>query len=182
MKKTVAWIAGMLVLILLIVGAYILYTTLSEHYTPDNLAQEQESETYLAPDFTVFDKNGDAVKLSSMRGKPVVINFWASWCPPCKAEMPDFEEMYKKYGSDVHFMIINVTDGHQETEASARAHLDASGYTFPVYFDTSLHASNVYQVATLPMTFFIDAEGKLVTYAQGMISASLLEKGIGMIK
>ncbi|MBP3544577.1 MAG: TlpA family protein disulfide reductase, partial [Lachnospiraceae bacterium] len=75
-----------------------------------------EPEKVPAPDFTVIDAEGNEVKLSDMRGKPVVVNFWASWCGPCKMEMPEFEEVYKELGDEVHFMMVNLTDGWQETQ------------------------------------------------------------------
>ena len=134
-----------------------------------------------APDFTVVDGTGAEVKLSDFVGKPVVLNFWASWCPPCKAEMPDFEEAYKKYKDDVVFMMVDMTDGVQETVDQAQAHIASCGYTFPVYFDTNSEAAYAYYVSSIPQTFFIDAGGNLVAYADSMIDAAALEKGIGMI-
>lgn len=202
MKQAWKWIAGLLALALLIFGAYVLYNHLSKGYAPNTLApqpsvqpseeispdkdsaQQEEAEQqqdFTAPDFTVVDNNGNPVNLSGMKGKPVVINFWASWCPPCKAEMPDFEAMYQKYGETVTFMMVNMTDGQQETLESAKEHIAQSGYTFPVYFDTEYSAAYAYYVTSLPTTYFVDADGNLVTYANGMIDASLLETGIGMI-
>ncbi len=131
--------------------------------------------TQLAPDFSVLDTAGNSVNLSDLVGKPVVLNFWASWCPPCKAEMPDFEEMYKQYGDRVHFMVVNLTDGTRETVDSAKAYVGAQGYTFPVYFDTTMQAANAYRVYSIPTTYFINADGTLLSYAEGMIDARTLE-------
>lgn len=140
-----------------------------------------EEPTNPAPDFTVVDKDGKEVKLSDMRGRPVVVNFWASWCPPCKAEMPDFEEMYKKYGDKVVFMMVNMTDGFQETLSKAKAHIADNGYTFPVYFDTKSSAAYTYNVSSIPATYLVDSKGNLVAHATGMISGKALEEGIGLI-
>ena len=140
-----------------------------------------QAETVPAPDFTVVDANGNPVKLSDWKGKPVVVNFWASWCPPCKAEMPDFQAVYEELGDQVIFMIINVTDGANETLESAKKHIADNGYTFPVYFDTQLLAANAYYVSSIPMTFFVDKEGNLVTYAKGMIDAQTLRRAIRLI-
>ena len=134
-----------------------------------------------APDFTVYTADGKAVKLSDMKGTPVVLNFWASWCPPCKSEMPDFDEICKEFDGKVTFMMVNLTDGVQETVESARNFIHMMEYTFPVYYDTDMDASTVYGIQSIPTTFFIDAEGKLIAYANGAMDGETLKRGIGMI-
>ena len=141
-----------------------------------------ESTQNPAPDVTVFDRTGRAVRLSSLRGKPVVLNFWASWCPPCKGEMPDFEDAYRESGEDYHFVMVNLTDGTRETRESAYGFVDSMGYTFPVYCDESGEAAYAYGISSIPTTFFIDKDGNLVTYAGGAISAELLARGMEMIR
>lgn len=206
MKDTWKWLALALGLVLIITFAYILYNKYSDKFYEGGLIMDSDtaptvenpavttqvgdtadtttatSSKFAAPDFTVTDKDGNTVKLSDMRGKPIVVNFWASWCPPCKAEMPDFEEMYKKYGDEVTFMMVNMTDGDRETVELAKKHVADNGFTFPVYFDTELSAAYAYYVTSLPATYFIDADGNLVTHAIGMISAETLERGIEFIK
>lgn len=147
----------------------------------DSSDQSEEETDYLAPDFTVVDADGREYKLSDFRGKPVILNFWASWCGPCKSEMPDFEEVYLEYKDKLHFLIVNLTDGYQETMESAQKLITEKGYTFPVYFDTKLEAANVYYVYSIPQTFFIDKDGNLVAYAQSAISKEILYQGIDMI-
>lgn len=142
--------------------------------------QPSQAEKTLAPDFTVYDGDGNEVHLSDFRGKPVVLNFWASWCPPCKSEMPDFEAAFQNHGNEVHFLMVNATGG-QETVASAQEFLSQTDYTFPVYFDTDYSAAIAYGTSVLPMTFFIDAEGYPVAYAQGAMSAEMLQTGIDMV-
>lgn len=134
-----------------------------------------------APDFTVYDKDGNAVHLSDYIGKPVVLNFWASWCGPCRGEMPDFQKLYLEYGEEVQFLLINLTDGSRETVGSASDFIASQGYTFPVFFDKNSSASNVYGVRSIPVTYFIDAQGNLVAQATGAISEETLRQGIGMI-
>lgn len=143
--------------------------------------ETNEADSSKAPDFTVLDKDGNQVKLSDFFGKPIVLNFWASWCPPCKSELPDFEEMYKRYEGKVIFLMVNLTDGQRETVDVAKSFIASAGYTFPVYFDTTYEASTVYGIRSIPQTYFIDAEGNPVAYATGMISGSQLEEGIRMI-
>lgn len=135
----------------------------------------------MAPDFTVYDAGGEPVRLSDFRGTPVVINFWASWCGPCQSEMPAFDAAAAEYEGQVRFLMINLTDGSQETQATAQAFLDEQGYAFPVYFDLDLEAASAYGVYGIPVTYFVDAEGRAVAQARSAISAEVLEKGIGMI-
>lgn len=140
-----------------------------------------DSEIPAAPDFTVYDIDGNAVSLSDFIGKPVIINFWASWCGPCKMEMPEFEEKYKELGGDVHFLMVNMTDGNRETRETAISFIEESGYTFPVCFDTDQDAAYTYGVYSIPSTYFIGADGSAVAMAQGAIDGSILDQGISMI-
>ena len=134
-----------------------------------------------APDFTMYTADGAAVKLSDYQGKPVVLNFWASWCGPCKMEMPDFQEKYEELGDEIQFLMVNLTDGSQETVETASAFISGQGYSFPVYYDTELNATRAYNANGLPVTFFIDAEGNFVAWQQGMMTAETLQIGIDML-
>ena len=131
--------------------------------------------------FTLKDLSGKNVSLNQFKGKVVVLNFWASWCPPCKSEMPDFEEASKTYEGKVAFMMVNLTDGGRETVDTAKAYIEEQGYTFPIYFDTQQEAAIGYGVVSIPTTYFIDAQGGVVAYGQGALDQSALEQGIGMI-
>ena len=131
--------------------------------------------------FTMTDKDGNSLKLSSLTGKPIVVNFWATWCGWCTLEMPDFEEMYKKYGDRVNFAMVNVTGG-SETVAKAKKYIEEQGYTFPVYFDTLQEGAQKYGTDYgIPMTFFFDEMGNSVAYIEGAANAATIEQGIGMI-
>jgi len=140
------------------------------------------SEAIPAPDFTVVDKNGEQVTLSSKKGKPVVVNFWASWCGPCKMEMPDFDAAYEKYGDEVEFMMVNLTDGQRETVDKAAEFIEESGYRFPVYFDTESEAAYTYQTVSIPRTLFVDKDGNADVIYVGMISEEVLETQIEKLK
>lgn len=144
----------------------------------ESQARETAKPVNYAPDFEVLDNDGNTVRLSDFRGKPVVLNFWATWCPPCKAELPDFDRSAATYGDEVTFLMVNLTDGGRDTVSGVREFVAANGYTFPVYFDTRYSAANAYRVSSIPTTYFINAEGEIVSYKVGMVSASELEKGI----
>ena len=198
MKNIWKWIIIAAVLVGLIIGASVLYNKLSEDYKGDNLSpatsnaetpseevEEPSSKTeenkFSAPDFTVLDMEGKEVSLSDFKGKPVVLNFWATWCYYCKEEMPDFNKAYKEF-PEVQFLMVNATDGVQETKEKAEAYVKENGFDFEVFFDTNREAVTNYQVTGYPATFFVDADGNLVTYASGMIDYETLKKGIGMIE
>ena len=178
-----------LVLVLILGGAYILYDTLGKNVENDQLSvpetngtDSSDDERTPAPDFTVYDKDGNEIKLSQYKGNPLVLNFWASWCPPCKSEMPDFQKKYEEVGTEVQFLMINSTDGSRETVETATDFLVEMGYTFPVMFDTKMNASSAYGVYSLPTTYFIDADGNVVAGARGALSAESLQRGIDMIR
>jgi thiol-disulfide isomerase/thioredoxin len=152
-----------------------------ETAAPAETTAVTESQAPPAPDFTVYDADGNEVRLSDFVGKPVVLNFWASWCGPCQGEMPDFQQMYQQYGDEIQFMMVNLTDGSKETIDTASAFIENAGYTFPVYFDTASAGAAAYGVSSIPVTYFIDAEGYLVAYGRGMLSADSLQSGIDML-
>ena len=140
-----------------------------------------EAPDTAAPDVLLTDRDGNEVHLSDFAGKPIILNFWASWCGPCKSEMPDLEEAYLKYGDEIHFLMVNCTDGSRETVQIASDFIADAGYTFPVYFDTTYEAAYTYGASSIPLTYFIDAEGNLTAYYMGAMSASILQQGIDMI-
>lgn len=142
--------------------------------------QETERNDPKAPNFTVYDESGNSVTLSDYFGKPIVLNFWASWCAPCKHEMPDFNLKYLELGDEVQFLMINLTG--YDTISDAKNVIESAGYSFPVFYDTNSEAASTYSVSAFPTTYFIDAEGYLIAKAVGAINAATLQKGIDMIK
>lgn len=207
MKKNKTFILLAVLLVILIGGAGFFYNKLSSAYKTDTLtetSQAAENETdseetedsqtsseetdsdenaaETAPDFTMTNASGEEVKLSDFFDKPVVLNFWASWCGPCKSEMPHFEDAYQKYGEDINFVIVNLTDGARETVENASDFIEEQGYTFPLYFDTNTEGAMTYGTYSIPVTYFIGADGVPVAQANGALDAATLQKGLDMIQ
>ncbi|MEE9492263.1 MAG: TlpA disulfide reductase family protein [Gammaproteobacteria bacterium] len=111
-----------------------------------------------APDFTLKSNHGKNVKLSDLRGDVVMINFWATWCGPCRQEMPALEALYQEY-QDLGFTILGVNV--EEDSSKATSMIKDFGISFPVLFDTSSKASKLYDVSTMPSTVLVDRDGKI---------------------
>ena len=203
MQKKTSFLVLVLVLAALIGGAYVLYGRLSAGAGADNLSvqtppsaqtpgetgapqdsaapEETERPKVEAPDFTAVDADGTEVKLSDYVGKPIVLNFWASWCSPCKSEMPEFNAAWEELDGEVQFLMVNMTDGARETVESAQEYVEGEGFTFPVLFDTKSEAAIAYSAYSLPTTYFIDAEGYVTARAVGAIDGETLQKGLDLI-
>ncbi|MFB6467757.1 peroxiredoxin family protein [Cytobacillus sp. Hz8] len=140
-------------------------------------SQSQNSEDHLpglkvgvkAPDFELKSLNGDTVRLSDYKGKKIILNFWATWCPPCKKEMPEIEKYYKKAGRDVIILAVNIDPQY-----------DVAGFAkkwdvhFPILLDEKDEVNNNYQIMTVPTTYFIDEKGLI----QSKYLTSLTEEKI----
>lgn len=178
------------VLVVFVAIAALLYKYVLNGYDSASDATEEATEAVaetvaetreinLTADFSVTDKDGNTVKLSDFFGKPIVINFWATWCPNCVAKLPDFETAHSTYGDEVAFMIVNVGDAYSK----AFSHIESNGYTFPAFHDSfSDEAAVKYGASLIPMTVFISADGELVSTRVGAIPYTELEKEINAIR
>jgi len=111
-----------------------------------------------APDFTLKSRSGENVKLSELRGDVVMINFWASWCAPCRQEMPLLEEMYKKY-NDLGFELLGVNV--EEDSSKAAELLREVPVSFPILYDNTNKVTKLYNVVAMPSTVMVDRDGKM---------------------
>lgn len=181
MDKRTKLIIAIAVFGLLLMAAYIGYSFLSKQYKPKSNASVSNSQSsrQAAPDFTVKDANGNDVKLSDFKGKPVVLNFWASWCPPCRGEMPDYNTLFQKYGDKgVVFLMVNMTDGQRETIDIAKKFVKDSNYKFDIYFDVNSDAANNYGISSIPDSLFIDKNGNIVNSYEGAIDEATIQRNI----
>ena len=132
-----------------------------------------------APDFSLEDRDGRRVSLSDLRGRPVLLDFWATWCGPCRRSMPALEQLYRKYRAQgLQVVGINIEGrGKQQLD-----YLSAGGYTFPVLFSSGNWESPVarsYGVSSIPRSFLIDGQGNIVFAGHpAQLSESMLEAGL----
>lgn len=201
-KKHVGVIVAAIVFAVLLIGAGVAYSALAPaadnkqiEVTGTDAVQETEVDaaddtgdgngtnaaTTPAPDFTMTDADGATLTLADFKGKPVLLNFWASWCGPCASEMPDIQSAWEEHGNDVEFVIVNMTDMNGETEQSAKAFLAENNYTFPCYFDANNSAATAFGVSSIPQTYLINAEGNIIGAYMGAMDASVIAQGIDML-
>lgn len=121
---------------------------------------------FLAPEISLSNTKGENISLINLRGKPVVVNFWASWCPPCRAEMPALQKVYKDYEAK-GLVVLAVNSTIQDTRSDAEALIDQNLISFPVLFDENGNATKQYQITSLPTTFFISPDGIIREIAVG---------------
>lgn len=184
MKKK-KWLICLLIAIIVLATANLAYHRLSTTYAQSDSEKESTEEQSInattqdkADDFTVYDKNKNEVNLSDYTGKPLIVNFWASWCPPCKREMPYFQKALTKYRKKATFLMINETDGGRETMDTAQAFLKDNGYKMNVLFDLDGDAANTYNIMYLPRTLFIDKNGNIVEDHVGELTETELTNAI----
>ena len=185
MKKQLKWFLPAIGLVVLLLAAGAIYRSLSSRYTPpapsvtqtqpDDGGADPTAAPADVPEFTVLDADGAENRLSDHRGKPVVINFWATWCPYCIEELPMFDEAAKTYGDRIDFMIVDCVDAYRETERNAKAYLEENGLTFPAYFDTMGEASALFGASSIPLTVFIHPDGTVMDSYLGAMQQETLQ-------
>lgn len=133
-----------------------------------------------AVDFELEDQYGNIHRLEDYRGKTIFLNFWATWCPPCKAEMPDIQKLYEKSSTEGEDAVIVLgvaapNMGQEGSEEEIAAFMEEKGYTYPVLMDTEGELFNSYGIMSFPTTFMIDRDGNVFGYVSGMLSADMMD-------
>lgn len=152
----------------------------AENKTDEEISKEDTK--IKAINFTVYDENNNEVKLEDYIGKPIVINYWATWCGYCVKEMPTFNKVYEEEKDEVIFMMINATDGVSETVDKAKKFIKENNFQFPVYYDIKEEVGYQYGIYSLPTTIFINKKGEIEIGYKGMLSEEILKKEIQKIK
>jgi peroxiredoxin len=136
----------------------------------------------LAPDFSLTDLKGNPVHLSDFKGKKVMVNFWATWCPPCRVEMPHMQKFYEDYKSkDVVIVGVNLTPTEERLD-SVQTFVDDQLLTFPIVLDKEGSIMQTYQVVAYPTTYLLDSNGVVREKFQGAINYDIMKDAVSKIK
>ena len=147
-------------LIILTVSAAWIWASAAEPGDTTSGSIPAPRQGFLAPDFRLPNDKGDLVSLADFRGQPVLVNIWASWCPPCRAEMPAMQRVYEDY-RDQGFTILAINTLYQDDQANANEFISELGLTFTILWDSDGVFSNQYQLRAMPTSFFIGADGNI---------------------
>jgi len=147
-------------LFILVLLAALVWTFVSADWTGTSTAGEIPAprQGFLAPDFTVETITGETITLSDLRGQAVLVNLWATWCPPCRAEMPAIQKMYEEY-KEQGFVVLGVDMTYQDDPSAVLPFAQEYGLTFPILMDTNGLVAQQYELRSLPSSFFIDRDG-----------------------
>lgn len=153
----------------------------------EEASEADAQEKVAAPDFTLVDQYGQTHTLSDYRGKIVFLNFWATWCPPCREEMPYIQELYEEYQAmddpDVVFLGVAFPDYGSETSIEGITQfMEENGYTYPVLMDTDASLMLPYYITAYPTTFMIDPDGNVLGYIPGGMTKDIMENVIQQAK
>lgn len=150
-----------------------------EQETPEEQTKSQDQSTMSAIDFTLKDQFGIEHSLSQYRGKTVLLNFWATWCPPCREEMPDIQQLYERYGKNEGDLIVlgvaGPNMGGEKSKEEIAAFLEENGYSYPVVMDESGDLFTKYGITAYPTTFMITKSGEIFGYVPGMLTKDMME-------
>jgi peroxiredoxin len=162
----------LLILLVLILGLAWTWLSRVSAGSSASLSSRQAAPVigYPAPDFTLTTLDGGEFKLSAQRGTPVVLNFWATWCPPCRAELPELRAASERHADQIAIVGVN----QAETAATVARSAPDLGLTYPIPLDQSGTVSRAYGVRSLPSTFFIDRDGVIREIQNGPLTEATL--------
>lgn len=167
------WIATLFLLTLFIMVIVTALNENNQNEVPQGTTADTESENTgmtapnapdglqvgeKAPDFTLMNLDGEKVNLSDYKGKKIFLNYWTTWCPPCREEMPEMQKFHDKYGEEVVILAVNGT-GTEESVEKVQQFINKGSYTFPVVLDEELKLNQTYQIISIPTTYFIGTDG-----------------------
>ncbi len=181
MRLKKSMISIILLLGLVVYGGYDLLQKSSQEAGRQSRADVANLETgtqkgQLAPDFSLTDLNGKQVSLADYAGKKVLVNFWATWCPPCRVEMPHMQKFYEDYeAKDVVILGVNLTPT-EKNRSVVQDFIQEQQLTFPIVLDQEGEVSQAYKVVAYPTTYFLDADGVIREKFQGAINYDVMEK------
>jgi peroxiredoxin len=150
--------------------------------TPDTTSQKTANNEGLAigakaPDFELKTLTGETVILSNLKGKKVMLNFWATWCPPCKAEMPEMEQFSKEANEDILVLAVNI-----DPQLDVQGFIDENKITFPILLDAEDKVNETYQILSIPTTYFIDSKGIIQNKYTGAMDLDIMNDFTGKLK
>lgn len=191
-KVSLAWFLqkrnGLILLAAILLAAWVVYDNIEARQAEIEAGRQQltagEAQVGIkrgnaAPDFELTDLDGNPVRLSDYAGKKVVLNFWATWCPPCRAEMPHMEKIYKK-GEDTVVLAVNLTHT-EESSGDAQAFAQEYQLSFPVVLDQDGSVSGRYRIVAYPTSYIIDSQGIIRDIYQGAINDETMSKALSRI-
>ena len=173
MKQILVRYGNLILVLVLISGSgWIWLSRASKNNTTlENISTPHKG--FLAPDFSLGTSDGESITLSGLRGQAVLLNIWASWCSPCRAEMPALQHIYQERASQ-GFVVLAVNATNQDELKAAMAFANEIGLSFPILFDHKGEVSKLYQIQALPTSFFIDKEGIIQEVVIGGVMSNAL--------
>jgi len=169
------------ILILIAGAAWIVLNTNVSLQTASAQNAPAPQTGFRAPDFTLDDPNGETFTLSQLQGQAILVNLWATWCPPCRAEMPTIEKMYEEYKSQ-GFVVLALNVTYQDDPLAVVPFVQQRGLTFPILLEETGDTAFAYQLRSLPSSYFIDRQGTISDVViGGPMSESLLRTEIERI-
>lgn len=195
-KNIVRYTTKVAAILMIFIGLFMLYSGIILYMKQDLKVSEKsktststknnsEDDSVFAPDFLLYDQNENEWHLKDLRGKTIVLNFWATWCPPCRMEMPDFQKVYDelKNSNNQSVVILGIASpeyGQETNVQGIKKFLAQNNYSYPTLMDFDGNISMTYYISAYPTTFIISPEGKVINGALGAISAEQLRKMINV--
>ena len=167
-----------IVLLIIIAGiSMVMFGSSRVMQTIDVSASHSPSVGSRATDFTLSSLSGETIKLSELKGKPVIINFWATWCGPCLLEMPNIQKLYEKYPDQFEVLAVNAG----ESERTVQKFVDAVGLTFIILLDVDGEVQQQYWIKGYPTSYFIDKDGIIRFQHIGLLTEAQLSDYLGTL-